>query len=252
MTNAAKRCIIETDNSEEKNVEKYFKIAGWQALTLLDYPEHTACTVFCGGCNFKCPYCHNSEIIGGLCEYFDEEEIFSHIEKHRRMLDAVCISGGEPTVNSDLDRIMRRVKDMGLLVKLDTNGFRPDVIEKLLGEKLVDYIAMDIKNSLDRYAETTGLSPSTDFSPIKRSIEIIMSSGVGYEFRTTVAAETFDDESMDGAARLVAGADKYYLQRFAMRPTVADKSLHAPDDATMTRYLEICRRHVPNAEIRGE
>ena len=111
---------------------------------------------------------------------------------------------------------------------------------------------MDIKNSLDRYAETTGLSPSTDFSPIKRSIEIIVSSGVDYEFRTTVAAETFDDESMDGAARLVAGADKYYLQRFAMRPTVADKSLHAPDDATMTRYLEIVRRHVPNAEIRGE
>ncbi len=125
-------------------MERYFKIAGWQALTLLDYPEHTACTIFCAGCNFKCPYCHNSEIIGGLSEFFDEESIMSHIEKHRKMLDAVCISGGEPTLYTDLDRIMRRIKDMGLLVKLDTIGFRPDAIDSLIAEKLVDYIARDV------------------------------------------------------------------------------------------------------------
>ncbi len=233
-------------------MDRYIKISGIQKLTLLDYPEHTACTLFVPSCNFRCPFCHNSELLAGDVSYYDEAEIFAFLKKRRGVLEGVCVTGGEPTVYTDLDRFLRSVKELGYEVKLDTNGYLPDRLVPLISERIVDYIAMDIKNSPDRYAESAGLAPERfDINAIERSVEIIMGSGVEYEFRTTVASELFTDESMDGAARLVAGAKRYYLQNFVMRDTVPSKTLTTPHPSVMNRYLEIARRYVPSAEIRG-
>ncbi len=232
---------------------RYIKISGLQKLTLLDYPEHTACTLFVPSCNFRCPFCHNSELLGSDVEYYDEAEIFAFLEKRRGVLEGVCVTGGEPTLYTDLDRLLRDIKALGYSVKLDTNGYRPDSLEELYASRLVDYVAMDVKNSPERYAETAGLPYAKfDISVIERSIDIIKNSGVPYEFRTTIATELFDAESMEGAARLVEGADKYFLQKFVMRETVPSKTLTSPTDELMHFYLEIARRYVKSARIRGE
>lgn len=234
-------------------MDKFIKISGLQKLTLLDYPEHTACTLFVPGCNFRCPYCHNSELLGGDVEFYDEAEIFSYLKKRKGILEGVCITGGEPTLYSDLDRLIRDIKALGYAVKLDTNGFMPDRLSALIDEGLLDYIAMDIKNSPERYAETAGLyTADFDIDRIQRSIAIIKNSGVDYEFRTTVVTELFDDASIAGAARLIAGAKRYFLQAFVMRDTVPSKTLTPPQSIVMHRYLDIVKRYVPNAAIRGE
>lgn len=235
------------------NNARFIKIVGMQKLTLLDYPEHTACTLFAAGCNFKCPFCHNSELLGGVAEYYDEREIFEFLKKRTGKLEGVCVTGGEPTIYSDLPRFLRDIKSLGFLVKLDTNGYAPAALEHVLTDGLVDYVAMDIKNSPDRYAETAGLPQAMfDMSRIERSIDIIMRSGVEYEFRTTVVSELFDEASIEGAARLITGAHKYYLQKFVMRDTVPSKTLTAPTDETMHRYLDVARTIIPTAKIRGE
>ncbi|MDE7463573.1 MAG: anaerobic ribonucleoside-triphosphate reductase activating protein [Clostridiales bacterium] len=229
------------------------KISGLQKLTLLDYPEHTACTLFVPGCNFKCPFCHNSELLGGGVEFYDEAEIFAFLKKRRGVLEGVCVTGGEPTIYTDLARLLGDIKELGYEIKLDTNGYMPERLTELYDKKLLDYVAMDIKNSPARYAETVGLPPERfDMSRITDSIDIIMNAGVGYEFRTTVSNELFDDESMDGAARIIYGADKYFLQKFVMRDTVPSKTLTAPTDEILQHYLDIARRYVPTARIRGE
>lgn len=229
----------------------YIKISGIQKLTLLDFPEHTACTLFVPGCNFKCPFCHNSELLGGGVDFYDENEIFAFLRKRVGVLEGVCVTGGEPTVYSDLNRLLGKIKELGYLVKLDTNGYLPDALEELLRAKLVDYVAMDIKNSPERYAETAGLPRTFDIAPIERSIDIIMHGEADYEFRTTVVTELFDEKSIEGAARMIMGAKKYYLQKFVMRDTVPSKTLTSPQDIVLSRYLDIVRRFVPNARIRG-
>lgn len=232
---------------------RYIKISGIQKLTLLDYPEHTACTLFVPGCNFKCPFCHNSELLGGGVGFYDEAEIFEFLKKRTGVLEGVCITGGEPTLYDDLERFVKAIKALGYKVKLDTNGYEPDRLSELLNDRQIDYVAMDIKNSPERYAETAGLDPySFDIERIRRSAEIIMDSGIEYEFRTTIASELFDGHSMEGAARLITGANKYFLQYFTMRDTVPSKSLTPPSKSEMEYYLEIARGFVPAARIRGE
>lgn len=234
-------------------MDKYVKISGLQKLTLLDYPEHTACTLFVPGCNFKCPFCHNSELLGGSVDYYDEAEIFAFLRKRVGVLEGVCVTGGEPTLYTDLGRFLGDIKALGYKIKLDTNGYAPERLKDLFGAGLLDYVAMDIKNSRERYAETVGLREhSFNIDSIEQSIDMIMNSGVDYEFRTTIAAELFDGDSMDGAARMIAGANKYFLQYFTMRDTVPCKALTAPTKFEMEYYLDIARRHVPNAVIRGE
>lgn len=234
-------------------MDKYIKISGIQKLTLLDFPEHTACTLFVPNCNFRCPFCHNSELLLDNVEFYDEAEIFAFLKKRAGVLEGVCITGGEPTIFTDLDRFIADVKRLGYLVKLDTNGFLPDRLNALIADGLLDYIAMDIKNSPERYAETVGLPYDRfDVTPIERSIDIIMKSGVPYEFRTTVVTELFDETSIAGAAKMIAGADKYFLQSFVMRDTVPSKRLTPPQRVVMSRYLDIVRRYVPTASIRGE
>lgn len=234
-------------------MDKYIKISGIQKLTLLDYPEHTACTLFVPGCNFKCPFCHNSELLGGDVEFYDEAEIFAFLRKRAGVLEGVCVTGGEPTLYTDLGRLLGKIKELGYSVKLDTNGYLPERLSALLDAGLVDYVAMDIKNSPERYPETVGISPERfDITPIEQSIDIIMKSAPDYEFRTTVANELFDEKSMEGCARMIMGAKKYFLQKFVMRDTVPSKTLTSPQRMVMSKYLEIVRQYVPTAQIRGE
>lgn len=234
-------------------MDKYIKISGIQKLTLLDYPEHTACTLFVPGCNFRCPYCHNSELLAQDVEFYDEREIFDFLKKRVGVLEGVCITGGEPTIYTDLERFIRDIKSLGYLVKLDTNGYNPERLRKLIENGLLDYIAMDIKNSPERYAETIGLAPDRfDIAPVLSSIELIKNSGIDYEFRTTVCAELFDDGSIAGAAEMIAGAKRYFLQKFVMRDTVPSRSLNAPTPSAMQDYLEIAKAFVPNTSIRGQ
>ncbi|MCH5155601.1 MAG: anaerobic ribonucleoside-triphosphate reductase activating protein [Clostridiales bacterium] len=229
------------------------KISGIQKLTLLDYPEHTACTLFVPFCNFRCPFCHNSELLSASTEFYDEAEIFAFLKKRAGVLEGVCVTGGEPTLYTDLNRFLGKIKDLGYAVKLDTNGFLPDRLQALLDDGLVDYVAMDIKNSPERYSETVGLPPERfDISPIERSIDIIMKSAPDYEFRTTVVTELFDEKSIEGAARMIIGAKKYFLQKFVMRDTVPSKTLTPPQSIVLSRYLDIVRKIIPTAQIRGE
>ncbi|WP_029321063.1 anaerobic ribonucleoside-triphosphate reductase activating protein [Butyrivibrio sp. AE3004] len=227
------------------------KIHGLQKMTLLDFPSKVAATVFLGGCDFKCPFCHNYEIVTGkLAPVMDDNELFSFLEKRKGLLDGVVVTGGEPCLNPGLHDLLQSIKNMGFLVKLDSNGFHPEVLQKLLSEKLLDYIAMDIKNSREKYALTCGL-PSLDISVISKSIDIIMNSGVDYEFRTTVVHELHTDSDFDDIGSWILGAKAYYLQQFTPRDTVPDKHLTAPATDDLIRYKDIVRKYVPNTDLRG-
>ena len=191
------------------------EIAGLQKLTLLDFPGKVACTVFLSGCNFRCPYCHNAELIDGLLPpETDEDGLIAFLEKRRGLLDGVCITGGEPSLRGEeLARLLRRVKALSYAVKLDTNGTRPELLSSLAEEGLIDYVAMDIKNSPDRYAETAGLS-RISLDAVRESASFLLSGRVDYEFRTTVVKELFDDNSFLGIGPWIRGAKRYYLQPF--------------------------------------
>jgi pyruvate formate lyase activating enzyme len=192
-------------------------LAGFQKMTLIDYPGKIATTVFTVGCNFRCPFCHNPELVEpapDAIKTFEkgEKTFFEFLEKRKGKLDGVCITGGEPTIHRDIIMFIRRIKKMGFLVKLDSNGTNPDVLSAIFQEGLVDFVAMDIKNSLGRYGETVGAM--VDTGRIEKSVRLIMESGVDYEFRTTVVPGIHSEADFDGIARLIKGARAYYLQEF--------------------------------------
>ncbi len=226
-------------------------IHGLQKMTLLDYPGYVACTVFLNGCDFRCPYCHNFELVDGTAQaLMDDEEFFAFLGKRKGLLDGVCISGGEPLLHKDIDDFIRRIGEMGYKVKLDTNGYHPDMLKKLIDEGLLDYIAMDIKNSFAKYAVTTG-TPNIDTSIIKKSISIIMNSGVDYEFRTTVAGGLHQADDFEQIGAMIPDAKAYYLQQFTMRDTVPDRGLYSPSAEEMDTFLKIVKKHVDSAHLRG-
>ncbi len=188
-------------------------ISGMQKLTLLDYPEKTACTIFTYGCNFRCPFCHNAALVTQQNEYeIDEQEVFAYLEKRKGLIDGVCITGGEPTLQKDLISFMKRIKDMGFCVKLDTNGYNPDVLEKILSEEVCDYVAMDIKNSLAKYSVTAGVN--VDEEKILRSIALIKEKAPHYEFRTTVVSELHTREDLIEICRLAGKDSALFFQQF--------------------------------------
>ena len=227
------------------------KIHGLQKMTLLDFPGRVACTVFLGGCDFRCPYCHNFELVDGSAPpVMDEGELFAFLEKRRGLLDGVAITGGEPTLREDLPDLMRRLKDMGYAVKLDTNGGHPDRLAAILSEGLADYVSMDIKNSPEKYAQTAGLE-AIDLGPIRESVKLLMDGGTDYEFRTTVVDELHAAEDFEAIGRWIAGARRYFLQAFADRDSVPFAGLHAPSDAKMREYAGIMRKYVPDTRLRG-
>ena len=226
-------------------------IHGLQKMTLLDFPEHVACTVFLGGCDLRCPYCHNFELVDGTAEpVMDEEELFAFLKKRQGLLDGVAITGGEPLLRPDLDSFIKKIREMGYLIKLDTNGCHPDALQKLFSQGLVDYIAMDIKNSPTRYSITTGIS-DIKMENIEKSISLIMNSGIDYEFRTTVVKEFHNEEDFHEIGKMIKGAKAYYLQQFVERDTVPDGGLHSPSEEEMALFLGIVKDYVPSAEIRG-
>ena len=191
------------------------RLGGYQKLTLIDFPGVIATTVFTVGCSFRCPFCHNPELV--IKSRFPalnnlEEEFFAHLEKRKGKLEGVCITGGEPTIQPDIIEFIRKIKKMGYLVKLDSNGTRPDVLRKIIKEKLVDFIAMDIKNSPENYSKTVGLTADT--SRIKLSVEMIMNSGIAYEFRTTVVPGIHSEEDFVAITKWIKGARAYYLQEY--------------------------------------
>ena len=228
------------------------QINGIQKLTLLDYPGKVACTVFLAGCDLRCPYCHNSELWSASAPaVMDDEELLAFLKKRRGMLDGVAFTGGEALLRPELPELMQKIKEMGYCVKLDTNGTHPEKLRGIIDARLVDYVAMDIKNDLERYGETCG-KPEMDITPIKQSISLLLEGRVSYEFRTTVVRELHDDASFINIARLIEGAENYYLQPFVDRDTVIFAGFHAPEADDMKRFLEIVRPHVKHAEIRGQ
>lgn len=227
------------------------KIQGLQKMTLLDYPGRVACTVFLGGCDFRCPFCHNYELVeGSPPEVMGEDEFFAFLDKRHGLLDGVAITGGEPCLRRDLPDFAARIREAGFAVKLDTNGNHPLMLAELVEGGLVDYVAMDIKNSPAKYAQTVGL-PSVDLASIDESARILMESGVDYEFRTTVVREFHEESDFEAIGSWIEGAKRYFLQAFADKDTVPDRALHAPDIEELNVYRDIAARHVERVGIRG-
>lgn len=227
------------------------EFGGFQRLTLLDYPGKVACTLFTRGCNFRCPFCHNASLVEGGGERISDESVLSYLKKRQGILEGVCISGGEPLLHAELAEFIRKVRELGYCVKLDTNGYFPDRLAELIGEGLVDHVAMDIKSSLERYPAVSGVA-DLDLSRIKRSIDMLMSSGISYEFRTTVALGLHTADDIREAARRIAGADKYFLQNFVDSGDVLEAGFSSLNDAQMLEMLGAAREHVKNAQIRGK
>lgn len=228
------------------------KLAGLQKLTLLDFPGHVACTVFTAGCNLRCPFCHNSELV--LPERtpprLDEEEFFSFLSKRQGILEGICVTGGEPLLQGDIAPFLQRIKELGFAVKLDTNGCFPTVLRSLVEEGLVDFVAMDIKNSPARYGETVGID-HFDLTPVQESVSFLLSGVVDYEFRTTVTAQHHDEDSFRDIARWIAGAKRYALQEFKDSGDILSGGLTPCSEAQMEGFLSILKPLVPGAFLRG-
>lgn len=226
-------------------------IHGLQKMTLLDYPGIVAATVFLGGCDYRCPYCHNFELVDGTASpIMSDQELFLFLEKRKNLLDGVVITGGEPCLRPDLPQLVKAIKDMGYKVKLDTNGNHPDVLRQLLEAGLVDYVAMDIKNSLPKYGMTIGV-PGFDTKGVQESAAILLDGCTDYEFRTTVVHEFHELNDFELIGQWIEGAKAYYLQQYTGRDTVPDKSLTSPTDEDMRLYLDVVKKYVPNAVVRG-
>ena len=225
-------------------------IKGLQKTTLLDYPSKVAATIFTGGCNFRCPFCHNASLVTRQnTDAISEEEVLSFLSRRSGILDGICITGGEPLLQKDLAEFCQKVREKGLLIKIDTNGSRPKELKALIDEGLVDYIAMDVKNSRELYARTCGLS---DFpAEVEESIDIIMSAGIPYEFRTTVVRELHSTESIEALAEWIRGAEKYYLQSFIDSGDTIGQGYSAYSAEEMTALLEITKKYIPTAALRG-
>ena len=224
---------------------------GLQKMTLLDFPGKVACTVFLGGCDMRCPFCHNAELIDGTAPaVMEEEELLAFLKKRTGLLEGVAITGGEPLLREDTITLAEKIRDLGYPLKLDTNGTHPDRLRTILDRGLAAYVAMDIKNSPDRYAVTAGLE-KLDLAPVRESVSLLMEGRTDYEFRTTVVAELHDAESFRGIGEWIRGARRYYLQKFTDRDTVPFGGFHAPEDEKMREYASIAREYVPSAEIRG-
>lgn len=227
------------------------KIHGLQKMTLLDFPGRVACTVFLGGCDMRCPFCHNAELVDGSAPaVMEEEELLAFLKKRQGLLEGVAITGGEPLLRPEIVSLAEKIRELGYPLKLDTNGTHPERLREMIRRGLVAYAAMDIKNSPDRYAATAGLE-KLDLGPVRESAAILMAGDTDYEFRTTVVAELHDEDSIRGIGDWIRGARRYYLQKFTDRDTVPFEGFHAPSDERMRAYADIAREYVPAAELRG-
>lgn len=235
-------------------------IGGLQKLSLLDFPEKIACIIFTSGCNFRCPYCHNSGLVTKMKDPFlPEEEVFNFLKKRQKLLDGVVITGGEPLLQKDIIPFIKKVKKLGYLIKLDTNGSYPEVLKSLVEEKLIDYVAVDIKNTKELYNQTCGLTrdnsrsglPSINFDKLEETIKFLLSDEIDYEFRTTVVKELHTEKSLAALSTWVGTAKRHYLQNFNDSGSVIKSGLHS---YTETELKEIYKNIAPkfnNLQLRG-
>ena len=236
------------------------KLAGLQKLTLLDYPDNMAACVFTPGCNLRCPFCHNAELVVGtsdskgnsLFPSLSVAEFFDFLDTRQGLLDGVCISGGEPLLQNGLADFCRAIHKRGFLIKLDTNGTNPEKLQDLIDQNLVDYVALDVKNSPARYAQTVGI-PQFDVYPIHKSIELLLEGRVNYEFRTTVVSELHDRRSLGEIAQWIRGVHVWYLQNFVESEHLIAKEgiLHSYPETELACLLPQLQSIVPNTSIRG-
>lgn len=227
------------------------RIAGLQKLTLLDYPEKVACIVFIGGCNFRCPFCHNASLVlsPGDAPAIAEEEVLSFLKKRKGILDGVCITGGEPLLQADLPVFLEKIKALGYAVKVDTNGSYPDRLKQIVTDGLADYVAMDIKNTPEKYPETVGI-PNYDTGKIEESAAFLLSGAVPYEFRTTVVREFHRTEDFEKIGRWLRGAETYFLQGFQDSGDLIGEGLHGFSDAEMQVFQAILRINIKQVSVR--
>ena len=227
-------------------------INGFQKMTLLDFPGKVACTLFTGGCNMRCPFCHNASLVinGRERTEYSEEEVLSYLKKRQGILEGVCITGGEPLLQPDIEAFITKVKELGFAVKLDTNGSFPERLISLCEKGLIDYVAMDIKNSIEKYRETSGVD-TLDTKKIEQSIDFLISGKVDYEFRTTVVNELHTPQDIEVLSKRISGAKKYFLQPFADSGDIIGDNLSTPDSAVLEEMCKIASKYVHFAEIRG-
>ncbi len=227
-------------------------ICGFEKFSMVDFGDKISCTVFTGGCNLRCPFCHNGALVIGdvASQREDEEEVIQYLAKRKGLVDAVCVTGGESTLQPDLARFLSRVRQMGYITKVDSNGLRPDVIANLLDAGLVDYMAMDVKNSTAKYAMTCGLK-SVDLSAIGESMRVIMAKAKDYEFRTTVIKEFHTYEDMLAIADWIAGAKNFYFQHYVDSEGCISHGYHAYDKAEVTELAKAFEGKVGHIGFRG-
>ena len=232
--------------------EGIVKICGLQKMTLLDFPGKVACTVFTGGCNLRCPFCHNALLVPELdeAEEIGEEQVFDLLRKRKGILDGVAITGGEPLLQAGIVPFIEKIKEMGYAVKLDHNGTRPELLKELIERKLIDYVAVDVKNCKEKYEETTG-TPGLRLQPIEETVELLLSGKVPYEFRTTVVEEFHTIEDIGKIGQWIAGAENYFLQNFVDSGELIGENMHAASPETMQKMKEAAEKYVKNVEIRG-
>ncbi len=224
---------------------------GFQKMTLLDFPGRVACTLFAGGCNLRCPFCHNAGLVlGGPMESYTEEEILDYLKKRKGLLDGVCITGGEPLLRPDIKDFIYKVKEIGYAVKLDTNGCFPEKLRQLIEDGLLDYVAMDVKNCIAKYGETVGIE-NFDTTPIEESIDLLLQGKVDFEFRTTIVSPLHRVEDIEALAARIKGAKKYFLQNFVDSGDLIGEGMTAHDTGTLAEMLKAAQKYIPEAQLRG-
>jgi len=226
-------------------------ISGFQKLTLLDYPNKTACLLFTQGCNFKCPFCHNKSLVENSIanEIISEEEIFEYLDKRKNVLDGVCITGGEPLLQKNIEIFIKKIKEKGFLVKLDTNGSFPGKLKWLIDNNLVDYVAMDVKNNFLDYKSASGIE-NNNIENIKKSISILENSNVEHEFRTTVVKEIHNLEKIETICKYIGTNTKYYLQNFEDNGNVLQRGLSGFGKNELHNIVSKLKNTYPNIEVR--
>jgi len=226
---------------------------GLQKTTLLDFPGKVACTVFTGGCNFRCPFCHNSALIFSDTlpeDTISEDEFFSFLSKRHGILDGVAITGGEPLLRDEIFDFIKKIRSMDFLVKLDTNGSFPERLEKIINEGLADYIAMDIKNSRENYGKAIGIE-NYDTSRIEKSVSLLMNNKIPYEFRTTVVKGIHEEKDFESIGQWLDGAENLFLQTFKDSGNILTEGMDGFGKNDEERFAEILRKHIKTVEIRG-
>lgn len=226
------------------------QILGLEKLSLVDYNSYACAVIFTGGCNFRCPFCHNSGLVENSVEKINVEDVMDFLNKRYGLLEAVCISGGEPTLQPGLVDFIKQIKQIGYKIKLDTNGTNPKVLKELIDNKLIDYVAMDIKNCFDKYKITAGID-NIELNDIKSSINILKKSIIDYEFRTTLVGELHDSESIEKMAKELDGAKRLYLQRFVNAETCFNRNLTSVAISQATKWKNILEKNIEQVSLRG-